>query len=148
MEGKSLPIYGNGRQIRDWLYVDDHASALLNVACNGKIGETFNIGGYNEFENIDVVKFICKTLDDLAPSKINGINNYEQLITYVEDRSGHDKRYAIDASKIFVELGWKPKETFETGLKKTIKWYLKNETWTNSVKDGSYQGERLGVNKS
>jgi dTDP-glucose 4,6-dehydratase len=148
LEGKDLPIYGNGKQIRDWLYVDDHARALLHVALTGKISETYNIGGHNELQNIDVVKTVCSILDELVPSKLNGIDKYEQLITYVGDRAGHDVRYAIDATKIANELNWTPDETFATGIKKTIQWYLDNKTWCGHVQDGSYQGERLGVVKS
>jgi dTDP-glucose 4,6-dehydratase len=147
LEGKNLPIYGNGKQIRDWLYVDDHARALIHVALNGKIGQTYNIGGHNELQNIDVVKVVCSMLDELVPSKLNGVNQYDQLITYVDDRAGHDVRYAINANKITNELGWTPSETFETGIKKTIQWYLDNNIWCDRVKDGSYQGERLGVVK-
>ena len=147
LEGKALPVYGDGKQIRDWLYVDDHARALLHVALSGKVGATYNIGGHNELQNIDVVKTICNILDQLVPSKINGIHKYEELITYVRDRAGHDVRYAIDASKIENELNWKPEETFATGIKKTVEWYLDNNLWCDRVKDGSYQGERLGVIK-
>ena len=127
LEGKDLPIYGNGKQIRDWLYVDDHAKALLHVALTGKIGETYNIGGHNELQNIEVVTTICNILDELVPSRLNGIKHYEQLITYVGDRAGHDVRYAIDATKIANELNWIPDETFATGIKKTIQWYLDNK---------------------
>jgi len=148
LEGKDLPIYGNGKQIRDWLYVDDHARALLHVALTGKVGETYNIGGHNELQNIDVVKIVCSILDELVPSKLNGIDKYEQLIAYVGDRAGHDVRYAIDATKIDKELNWTPDETFETGIKKTVEWYLNNKTWCGHVQDGSYQGERLGIIKS
>jgi len=148
LEGKDLPIYGNGKQIRDWLYVDDHARALLHVALTGKISETYNIGGHNELQNIDVVKTVCSILDELVPSKLDGIDKYEQLITYVGDRAGHDVRYAIDATKIANELNWTPDETFATGIKKTIEWYLNNSVWCERVQDGSYQGERLGVVKS
>lgn len=147
LEGKDLPIYGNGKQIRDWLYVDDHARALLHVALTGEVGETYNIGGHNELQNIEVVKTVCSILDELVPSKLNGIDKYEQLITYVGDRAGHDVRYAIDATKIADELNWTPDETFATGIKKTIQWYLDNKTWCEHVQDGSYQGERLGVIK-
>ena len=147
LQGKELPVYGDGKQIRDWLYVDDHARALTHVALKGKIGETYNIGGHNELQNIDVVKTICSILDELIPSKLNGIKQYEQLITYVADRAGHDARYAIDATKISNELNWTPDETFATGIKKTIQWYLDNKTWCEHVQDGSYQGERLGVVK-
>ena len=145
LEGKELPIYGNGKQIRDWLYVDDHARALVHVALTGEIGETYNIGGHNELQNIDVVKTVCSILDGLVPSSIDGIDRYEQLIIYVGDRAGHDVRYAIDATKISDELNWTPNETFATGIKKTVQWYLDNQVWCDHVKDGSYQGERLGV---
>jgi len=145
LKGENLPIYGNGKQVRDWLYVDDHAIALLHVAINGVIGETYNIGGHNELQNIEVVKTVCGILDELIPSKFNGINKYNQLITYVDDRAGHDVRYAIDASKMANELNWTPHETFTTGIKKTVEWYLKNKVWCDRVKDDSYQGQRLGV---
>jgi len=147
LEGKDLPIYGNGKQIRDWLYVDDHARALLHVALTGEVGETYNIGGHNELQNIEVVKTVCSILDDLVPSKLDGIKQYKQLITYVGDRAGHDVRYAIDATKIDKELGWTPDETFTTGIRKTVQWYLDNNIWCSRVNDGSYQGERLGVIK-
>ena len=145
LEGKALPIYGNGEQIRDWLYVDDHAEALLHVALTGITGETYNIGGHNELKNIDVVKTICSILDRLVPSKIDGIKSYNQLITYVSDRAGHDVRYAIDATKIANELNWTPDETFSTGIRKTIGWYLENSDWCDRVKEGNYHGGRLGV---
>jgi len=145
LEGKDLPIYGNGKQIRDWLYVDDHARALLHVALTGEVSETYNIGGHNELQNIEVVKTVCSILDELAPSSVDGIDRYEQLIVYVGDRAGHDVRYAIDATKIDKKLGWTPDETFATGIKKTVQWYLDNQVWCDHVKDGSYQGERLGV---
>ena len=145
LEGKDLPIYGNGKQIRDWPYVDDHARALLRVAFYGEVGETYNIGGHNELQNIEVVKTVCSILDELVPSKLDGIDQYEQLITYVGDRVGHDVRYAIDATKIDKELSWIPDETFATGIRKTVQWYLDNNIWCDRVKDGSYQGERLGV---
>ena len=145
LEGKDLPVYGNGKQIRDWLYVDDHARALLHVALTGEISETYNVGGHNELQNIEVVKTVCSILDELVPSKLDGIDKYEQLITYVGDRAGHDVRYAIDATKIDKELNWTPDETFATGIKKTVEWYLENTIWCDRVKDGSYQGERLGV---
>jgi dTDP-glucose 4,6-dehydratase len=148
LEGKDLPIYGNGKQIRDWLYVDDHARALIHVALTGEIGETYNIGGHNELQNIEVVKTVCSILDELVPSNLDGIDQYEQLITYVGDRAGHDVRYAIDATKIADALNWTPDETFATGIKKTVEWYLENTIWFDRVKDGSYQGERLGVVKS
>ena len=145
LQGKALPVYGAGEQVRDWLYVEDHARALVKVVTEGQIGETYNIGGHNEKRNIDVVTTLCAILDELAPSQHEGIDNYEQLITHVADRPGHDLRYAIDASKIEKELGWTPQETFETGLKKTVEWYLANESWWRNVLDGSYQGERLGL---
>lgn len=144
LSGKSLPVYGDGSQIRDWLYVEDHARALYKVVTEGVIGETYNIGGHNERKNIDVVKTICQLLEELVPNKPNGLNHYADLITYVKDRPGHDVRYAIDASKIAKELDWTPAETFETGIRKTVEWYLNNETWWQRVLDGSYAGERLG----
>ncbi|WP_318840374.1 dTDP-glucose 4,6-dehydratase [Providencia sp. PROV083] len=145
LEGKPLPVYGNGQQIRDWLYVEDHARALYKVVTEGKIGETYNIGGHNEKANIDVVKTICSILDELVPNKPNGINHYEELITYVTDRPGHDLRYAIDATKIKNELNWVPEETFETGLRKTVEWYLTNGEWCKSVQNNKYNRERLGA---
>ena len=148
LEGKDLPIYGDGKQIRDWLYVEDHARALLHVALRGEIGETYNIGGHNEMQNIEVVKTVCSILDEIVPCKHNNITKYEELITYVIDRAGHDARYAIDATKIANELGWTPDETFTTGIKKTVHWYLDNNIWCDRVKGGTYQGERLGVIKS
>ena len=126
LAGKDLPIYGDGKQIRDWLYVDDHARALLEVALNGEVSQTYNIGGHNELQNIDVVRIVCNILDELMPSDIDGIDKYHELITYVGDRAGHDIRYAIDASKIAVELSWTPNETFDTGIRKTVEWYLNN----------------------
>ena len=145
LAGKPLPVYGNGQQIRDWLYVEDHARALLQVVTNGKVGETYNIGGHNEQKNLDVVKSICALLEELAPEKPAGIDHYEDLITYVKDRPGHDLRYAIDAGKIERELGWVPQETFASGLRKTVQWYLDNLDWCRRVQDGSYQGQRLGA---
>lgn len=139
LEGKALPVYGNGQQIRDWLYVEDHARALYKVVTEGKIGETYNIGGHNEKANIDVVKTICSILEELVPNKPNNIENYSDLITYVTDRPGHDLRYAIDATKIKNELNWVPDETFETGLRKTVEWYLNNSEWINHIKNGGYQ---------
>lgn len=144
LEGKPLPVYGKGNQVRDWLYVEDHARALLKVVKEGKIGETYNIGGHNEKQNIDVVKTICTLLEELAPQKPGHINSYQDLITFVTDRPGHDIRYAIDASKIEKELGWKPKESFGSGLRKTVQWYLANMDWCKRVQDGSYQRQRLG----
>jgi dTDP-glucose 4,6-dehydratase len=145
IHGEALPVYGDGMQIRDWLYVDDHARALVKVATEGVIGETYNIGGFNERSNISVVKAICSILEELRPEKPEGINNYVDLITYVKDRPGHDVRYAIDASKIERELGWHPEETFESGIKKTVQWYLENESWWKDVLSGNYRLERLGV---
>lgn len=142
LDGKELPIYGAGDQIRDWLYVEDHARALVLVATQGIVGETYNIGGHNEKQNLEVVQEICRILDALRP-RSNGL--YADLITYVADRPGHDRRYAIDSSKMQQELGWVPEETFETGLKKTVQWYLDNSEWCQRVQDGSYQRERLGV---
>jgi dTDP-glucose 4,6-dehydratase len=144
LEGKKLPIYGKGDQIRDWLYVEDHARALLHVALNGKVGETYNIGGQNQLKNIEVVKIICNILDELKPSKFKSVSKYEQLISHVRDRPGHDKRYAMDTTKIKKELKWTPDETFTTGIKKTVEWYLSNKKWCNNIKDGTYNCERLG----
>lgn len=150
LDGKALPVYGDGMQIRDWLYVEDHASALYTVVTKGVIGETYNIGGHNEKANIEVVKTICSLLEELVPNKPQGVTEYQNLITYVTDRPGHDVRYAIDASKIARELGWKPAETFESGIRKTVEWYLANQKWWSRVLDGSYSFERLGtsMNKS
>ena len=141
LEGKPLPIYGKGDQIRDWLYVEDHARALYRVATEGKPGETYNIGGHNEKQNIEVVHTLCDILQELRPQA----TSYRDLITTVKDRPGHDMRYAIDAGKIQKELGWVPQETFETGIRKTVQWYLDNLEWCKRVQDGSYQRERLGV---
>lgn len=143
--GKPLPVYGDGQQIRDWLYVEDHARALYLVATVGTPGETWNIGGHNERKNLDVVTTICDLLEELVPVKPQGVQQYRDLITRVPDRPGHDLRYAIDASKIERELGWAPQETFESGIRKTVEWYLANEGWWKQVLDGSYQGERLGL---
>ncbi|RMI00366.1 dTDP-glucose 4,6-dehydratase [Stutzerimonas nitrititolerans] len=157
LEGKPLPIYGKGDQIRDWLYVEDHARALYKVLTECQIGETYNIGGHNEKQNIEVVHTLCDILDELSPATagmdgtlpvgadLSAISSYRQLITYVQDRPGHDLRYAIDASKIQRELGWTPVETFETGIRKTVEWYLNNLEWCRRVQDGSYQRERLGT---
>ena len=153
LEGKPLPVYGKGDQIRDWLYVEDHARALVIVATRGEIAETYNIGGHNEKQNIEVVNTICDILEEKVPSRGNkafttkypDYHSYRDLIQYVKDRPGHDIRYAIDASKIAKELGWKPQETFETGLEKTVQWYLDNKEWWHAVQDGSYQRERLGM---
>jgi len=141
LEGKPLPIYGKGDQIRDWLYVEDHARALYTVVTQGAPGETYNIGGHNEKQNLDVVHTICDLLDEIVPKE----GSYREQITYVSDRPGHDRRYAIDADKISRELGWKPEETFESGIRKTVKWYLNNSEWCRRVQDGSYQRERLGL---
>src|SRR5690554_904137 len=143
LAGKPLPVYGDGSQIRDWLFVEDHARALILVAQQGAIGSTYNIGGHNEKRNIEVVQTICDILQDLAPKSAS----YRDQITYVQDRPGHDRRYAIDASKIERELGWKPQETFQTGLRKTVQWYLDNQPWWQRVQNGTYQGQRLGVGK-
>ncbi|QEK34816.1 dTDP-glucose 4,6-dehydratase [Acinetobacter johnsonii] len=144
LDMKPLPIYGKGDQIRDWLFVEDHARALYQVVTEGVVGETYNIGGHNEKQNIEVVKTICKILDELKPESTG--QKYETLITFVKDRPGHDLRYAIDAAKIEKELGWTPQETFETGIRKTVAWYLNNLDWCHRVQNGSYQRERLGVN--
>ena len=144
LSGKPLPIYGDGCQIRDWLHVEDHARALYTVASQGQIGETYNIGGHNELRNIDVVKHICTLLEELAPDKPKGLSSYASLITFVTDRPGHDTRYAIDASKIKNTLNWQPEETFSTGLRKTVSWYLENKTWWQRVLSGDYKLERLG----
>ncbi|ATF91976.1 dTDP-glucose 4,6-dehydratase 2 [Cedecea neteri] len=146
LEGNPLPVYGDGCQIRDWLYVDDHARALYKVITAGKIGETYNIGGHNERKNIEVVQSICQLLDEMVVDKPDTINRFEELITFVADRPGHDLRYAIDASKIERELGWTPAETFESGIRKTVTWYLENESWWKRVKNGAYARERLGLN--
>jgi len=150
LEGKPLPIYGNGQQIRDWLHVEDHARALYLVATKGKVGETYNIGGHNEKTNLEVVQIICDLLEELVPSNLHSIasgnkKGFASLIKYVKDRPGHDLRYAIDANKIDKELNWTPQETFETGIRKTVVWYLKNETWWSRVLNGSYSRERLGA---
>ena len=144
LEGKSLPVYGDGKQVRDWLYVEDHARALYKVVSEGTIGETYNIGGFNEKQNIEVVTTICNHLNDLISDKPDGVSDFNQLVTFVKDRPGHDVRYAIDANKINKELGWYPVETFESGIKKTIEWYLSETEWCQHVQDGSYQRERLG----
>ncbi|WP_414471780.1 dTDP-glucose 4,6-dehydratase [Microvirga sp. M2] len=143
LEGKPLPVYGDGRNVRDWLYVDDHAEALILAAERGRVGESYNIGGWNERRNIDVVRTICGLVDEMAPDA--RIGPREGLITYVADRPGHDLRYAIDATKIARDLGWRPAETFETGLRKTVQWYLENRTWWERVRSGGYRGERLGI---
>lgn len=147
LAGKPLPVYGEGLQIRDWLYVEDHARALYKVVSEGEVGETYNIGGHNERKNIEVVKTICTILDELIADKPNGVTHFAELITHVTDRPGHDMRYAIDAGKIARELGWRPQETFETGIRKTVEWYLNNSEWWQRVQSGAYAGERLGLNK-
>ena len=144
LEGKKLPVYGDGKQVRDWLFVEDHARALYKVVTEGKVGETYNIGGFNEKQNIEVVKTICNHLNGLIAEKPAGLVDFKELITFVQDRPGHDLRYAIDASKINKELGWQPLETFESGILKTIKWYLDNSKWCENVQSGNYQRERLG----
>jgi dTDP-glucose 4,6-dehydratase len=147
LAGKALPVYGDGSQIRDWLYVEDHARALVEVVTQGKVGETYNIGGHNEKRNIEVVHTLCDLLEELAPQKPEGITQYRDLITFVKDRPGHDTRYAIDASKIQSELGWVPEETFESGLRKTVQWYLDNTEWWQRVLSGDYKLDRIGASK-
>ena len=147
LAGKALPVYGTGNQIRDWLYVEDHARALVLVATTAAIGETYNIGGHNEKQNIEVVHTLCELLEELHPEKPAGVAEYKDLITFVKDRPGHDLRYAIDASKIAKDLGWKPQETFETGLRKTVQWYLENRDWWQRVLDGDYRLDRIGEDK-
>jgi len=137
LNGKPLPIYGDGQQVRDWLYVKDHCSAIRAVLERGRLGETYNVGGWNEKTNLEVVNTLCQILDELKP-KADG-TKYESLITYVKDRPGHDRRYAIDATKLEAELGWRPKETFETGIRKTVAWYLANQAWVNDVVSGEYK---------
>ncbi|HSM69385.1 MAG TPA: dTDP-glucose 4,6-dehydratase [Xanthomonadales bacterium] len=144
LQGKPLPIYGDGSQVRDWLYVKDHARALMRVLEAGHLGETYNIGGWNEMKNIEVVKIICALLDELVADKPEGVTQFEELITFVKDRPGHDERYAIDAGKIKRELGWEPEEDFESGIRKTVRWYLDNREWWARVLDGSYRLERIG----
>lgn len=144
IHGKPIPVYGNGCQVRDWLFVEDHARALYKVVTEGKVSETYNIGGHNEKKNIEVVEAICDLLEELKPAKPKGIASYKDLICFVKDRPGHDIRYAIDAAKIERELGWKPEESFESGIKKTVEWYLDNEDWWSRVLSGEYQLNRLG----
>jgi dTDP-glucose 4,6-dehydratase len=143
LEGKPLPVYGDGRNVRDWLYVEDHARALVAIALTGRPGETYNVGGWNEKTNLDVVRSICALVDELVPDRAGGAR--DRLITFVGDRPGHDLRYAIDATKIKRELGWAPRESFETGLRKTIDWYIENESWWQRIRSGVYRGERLGL---
>jgi len=145
LEGRPLPVYGQGLQVRDWLYVEDHARALLRVVESGTPGQTYNIGGHNEQRNIDVVHALCELLEELAPDHPAGVARYRDLITHVADRPGHDLRYAIDAGKIGRELGWTPQETFASGLRKTVLWYLQHRDWCRRVQDGSYQRQRLGL---
>ncbi|MGJ8679313.1 dTDP-glucose 4,6-dehydratase [Paraglaciecola sp.] len=145
LAGKPLPVYGDGSQIRDWLFVEDHARALVTVAKSGKVGETYNIGGHNEKRNLEVVETICDLLDELAPNKPEGVNNYRDLITFVTDRPGHDARYAIDAEKIQKDLNWTPEESFESGIRKTVEWYLSNKNWWQRVMSGAYKLDRLGA---
>ena len=146
LHGKPLPVYGKGENVRDWLFVRDHCEAILTVLRKGKVGETYNIGGNNEIKNIDVIQIVCAVLDEILP-RDNGLV-YSELIHYVTDRPGHDFRYAIDATKIEKELGWSPMESFETGVQKTIQWYLDNRTWWKSIQDNTYRQERLGVIQS
>lgn len=145
LDGKPLPVYGDGAQVRDWLYVDDHADALWTVLTRGTVGQTYNIGGHNEQKNIDVVRAICATLQSEVAERAPRNGRFEDLVTYVKDRPGHDRRYAIDAGKIARELGWRPKETFESGLVNTVRWYLGNQDWWRRVLDGSYRLERIGT---
>ncbi len=145
LAGKPLPVYGKGNQVRDWLYVEDHARALYKVVTEGVVGETYNVGGHNEKQNIEVVHVICDLLEEMQPEKPAGVKNYRDLITHVTDRPGHDVRYAIDAGKIQRELGWQPLETFDSGIRKTVRWYLDNRAWWQHVLDGSYQMQRLGL---
>lgn len=144
LAGKQLPVYGKGNQIRDWLFVEDHARALVLVATRGAVGDVYNIGGNNEKQNIEVVVALCELLEELHPDKPEWVTSYKDLITFVNDRPGHDQRYAIDASKIAKDLGWTPKETFETGLRKTVLWYLQNRDWWQRVLDGEYRLDRIG----
>jgi dTDP-glucose 4,6-dehydratase len=143
LNGKPLPVYGDGQQIRDWLYVEDHCRAILTVLDKGRLGEVYNIGGNNEKANLEMVHTLCSLLDEMAPK--SSFKPHKSLIKFVDDRPGHDRRYAIDSGKIQRELGWSPKETFDTGLRKTIQWYLENETWVERVMSGAYRGERLGL---
>ena len=144
LKGDPLPIYGDGKQVRDWLYVDDHASALYKVLTAGQTGETYNVGGLNEHRNIDIVRLICEQLESVNAPKPNGVAKFEDLITHVADRPGHDTRYAVDPTKLQTQLGWAPRETFATGLAKTVDWYLNNPQWWQQVLDGTYQLERRG----
>jgi dTDP-glucose 4,6-dehydratase len=147
LEGKTIPIYGNGLQIRDWLFVDDHVQALYLIILNGKAGETYNIGGKNEKTNLEVVHKICSLLDELSPEYLINITSFKELINFVQDRPGHDMRYAIDSSKVEKEISWLPKETFESGLRKTVEWYLNNKDWCKYINNGKYKRQRLGIIK-
>ena len=140
LNDQPLPIYGDGTNVRDWLYVEDHCRAIEAVIAQGRLGEVYNVGGNEERQNIEIVNMVCQLLDEMSP----GSTPKSELITYVKDRPGHDQRYAIDASKLLNELGWQPKETFASGIRKTLQWYLDNQLWVDRVKDGSYQGQRLG----
>ena len=147
LSNKPLPVYGKGNQIRDWLYVEDHVLALVKVLEEGAIGETYNIGGCNEKTNLEVVQMICVLLNKLAPDYLNNIGSFQELITFTTDRPGHDQRYAIDPSKITQKLDWSPKETFESGIHKTVQWYLNNKPWWSSILKATYQGQRMGLMK-
>jgi dTDP-glucose 4,6-dehydratase len=144
IRGLPLSIYGNGKQVRDWLYVEDHANALLKILKDGSVGETYNIGGFNEHTNYEVVTEICSILDELMPDTSK---KYKDLIEFIQDRPGHDFRYAIDATKLVNDLGWKPNETFSSGLHKTVRWYLENTCWVESIIDGSYKNINMGLSK-
>jgi len=146
LKGETLPVYGDGKQVRDWLYVEDHCRAILEVLEKGTVGQVYNIGGNNEKTNLNVIETLCDILDEMVPDSL--YRPHKKLISFVEDRPGHDRRYAIDASKIQNQLDWVPKESFETGLRKTVRWYLDNPDWTNRVMSGAYRGERLGLEKS
>ncbi len=143
LEGKPIPVYGDGGNVRDWLYVEDHARALVQIALLGQPGECYNVGGASETTNLEVVRRICRLMDEMAPDETRG--SHERLVVYVTDRPGHDRRYAIDAGKIKRELGWEPRETFATGLRKTVRWYLDNPHWWQRIRSGVYRGERLGT---
>jgi dTDP-glucose 4,6-dehydratase len=147
LKGQNIPVYGDGKQIRDWLYVDDHVEALITVATEGRVGDSYNISGNNQVANIDLVFAICELLDALVPSRPNDIQSYADLITFVEDRPGHDKRYALNSSKISTELGWLPKESFSSGLRKTVQWYLHNSYWWQGLIESGYTLKRLGLNE-
>ena len=147
LNNKPLPLYGRGNQIRDWLYVEDHVLALIKVLEEGTVGETYNIGGCNEKTNLEVVQMICVLLDKLAPDSLNNIGSFQELITFTTDRPGHDQRYAINPSKITQKLDWSPKESFESGIHKTVQWYLNNQQWWARIVNDTYQGQRLGLMK-